>query len=165
MYFFYQLAQPVTPPNVTSISHVVETLTTHLECRWNPILNETVRYTWLDNNNTAIYSEMEGTVSVDRFVKVSRYQAGSYVCNVSTAGGSITGAPVQMVVHCKYLNIDAYQGELLAIFGIIVFSIICFYFNPKFPKNVLDFFASTDHNCVKSNYNIHSEMRNNIDIR
>ena len=108
MYFFYQLAQPVTPPNVTSISPVVETLPAHLECRWIPILNETVRYTWIDNNNTAINSEMEGAVSVVRFVKVSRYQAGSYTCNVSTAGGSITGAPVQMVVHCKYMNIYAY---------------------------------------------------------
>ena len=81
---------------------MIETLPTRLECRWTPFLNETITYIWTDNNNTVVNSEMEGAVSVVKFIKVSRYNDGSYTCNVTTAGGSIIGGPVSLVVHCEY---------------------------------------------------------------
>ena len=80
---------------------MIETLPTRLECRWAPFLNEMIIYTWTDNNNTVVTSEMEGAVSVVKFNRVSRYDAGSYTCNVTTAGGSINGGPVSLVVHCE----------------------------------------------------------------
>ena len=84
------------------MSPVLETLPARLQFRWTQFLNETVSYTWTDNNNTVVNSEMQGKVSVVKFIKVSRYNAGSYTCNVTTAGGSMTGAPVSLVVHCEY---------------------------------------------------------------
>ena len=84
------------------MSPVLETLPARLEYRWKPFLTETIIYTWTDKNSTVVKSEIEGKVNVVKFKKVSRYDTGSYTCNVTTAGGSITGAPVSLVVHCKY---------------------------------------------------------------
>ena len=100
--FIYYSAEPSAPPILTGPSPVTETWPAGLECRWTLFLNETINYTWRDNNSTLVNSEMEGAVSVVKFHKVSRYDAGSYTCNVTTAGGSITGGPVQLVVHCEY---------------------------------------------------------------
>ena len=100
--FMYFPAAPSVPPTLTSTSPKIETLQARLECRWTPLLNETINYTWMDDNNTVVNSEMEDGVSVVKFSKVSRYLAGRYTCNVTTAGGSITGGPVSLVVHCEY---------------------------------------------------------------
>ena len=93
-------AQPTVLPLFSSPSPVIENSEARLECRGTPVRNETMTYTWRDNNNTIVNSEMEGGVSVVKFTEVSRYDAGNYTCTVTTVGGSITGGPVQLVVHC-----------------------------------------------------------------
>ena len=93
-------APPNFAPVLSSPSPVIEKSEARLECRGTPFRNETMTYTWRDNKNTVVNSEMEGGVSVVKFIRVSRYNTGNYTCTVTTAGGSITGGPVQLVVHC-----------------------------------------------------------------
>ena len=99
-------AEPSVPSDISYQSPVIETLPTRLECRWTPFLNETVIFSWTDNNNTVVTSEMEGNFSVVKFTEVSRYDAGSYTCTVTTAAGSITGGPVSLVVHCECMYFE-----------------------------------------------------------
>ena len=95
-------AKPNVAPVITSTSPVVEQSPNQLKCSWRPFLNETVTYTWRkSNNNSEISSTRQGNDSVVRFDKVSRYNAGNYTCTVTTAGGSISGGPVPLMVHCK----------------------------------------------------------------
>ena len=99
---FHNSAAPTIAPTLTTNSPVVETQPGRLECRWTPILNETITYTWREiNNNRIVNSEMEGDVSVVKFNRISRNDAGRYTCTITTAGGSITGGPVQIVIHCE----------------------------------------------------------------
>ena len=100
--FLMVLAAPSVAPVISHSSPVLETSATRLECRWTPILNETIKYTWRDTNkNIIVNSVMEGAVSVIRFNRISRKDAGNYSCTVTTAGGSITRGPVQLLVYCE----------------------------------------------------------------